>query len=167
MDASDNTPICAYNLSTFQIPDSSIVPGFALLSDYTTISNTTSSTNATSTNATCSTKNDSNSDHHTVVGVGVGVGVSLGLIALASIAWALWERQKLNRYKTETLAGAKASSPYSDAAPQQQAYNMTSMDTGAYGQQAPTYNHHNNNQYNSTLLSEMGTRGPVELDSRK
>lgn len=166
MEASDSTPICAYNLSTFQIPDSSIVPGYALLSDYTTVSSDTSSTNATSTNATCSTASNSNSDHHTIVGVGVGVGVSLGLIALASIAWALWERRKLNRYKTETIAGAKASSPYSDASPQQQAYNMAPMDPGTYGQPAQTYNH-NNTQYNSALLSEMETRGPVELDSRK
>jgi hypothetical protein len=149
MDASGNTAICASNYSTFQIPDSSIVPGYALLSDYTTVSNTTSSTG-------------SNNNNHVVIGVGVGVGVPLGLIALASIAWALWERRKLNRYMNEPMASAKPS-PYSDAGPQQQAYNMAPMSAGAYGQPTPTYN----NQHNTTLLSEMETRGPVELDSRK
>ncbi|KAF3402645.1 hypothetical protein DPV78_004777 [Talaromyces pinophilus] len=158
MDASDNTPICASNYSTFQIPDSNIVPGYALLSDYTTISNATSSTGS------CP-----NGDHHVAVGVGVGVGVGvpLGLIALASIAWALRERRKLNRYKAETLTSAKTPSPYSDAAPpQQQAYNMAPLNAGAYGQPAQTYNH-NDNQHSPAMLSEMGTRGPVELDSRK
>lgn len=156
MDASDNTPICASNYSTFQIPDSSIVPGYALLSDYTTVSNATSST--------CT---NPNGDHYVTVGVGVGVGVPLGLIALASIAWALWERRKLNRYKAETLASAKKPSPYSDAvSPQQQVYNMAPMNTSAYGQPVQTYNQ-NNNQYNPAMLSEMGTRGLVELDSRK
>lgn len=90
------------------------------------------------------------------------MGVPLGLIALASIAWALWERRKLNRYMNESMASAKPS-PYSDAGPQQQAYNMEPMSAGAYGQPTPTYN----NQHNTTLLSEMDTRGPVELDSRK
>jgi hypothetical protein len=158
MGASDNTAICAKNYSTFQIPDSSIVPGYALLSDYTTVSNATSSTG-------------SNPSGNHNVAIGVGVGVPLGLIALAAIAWALWERRKLNRYKPDTVATAKTSSPYSDAAPQsdaappQQAYNMAPMNTGAYGQPAQTYN--NNNQYSSAPLSEMETRGPVELDSRK
>lgn len=159
MAASDNTAICALNYSTFQIPDSRIVPGYAVLSDYTTVSNATSSTTCTSPNG----------DHYATVGVGVGVGVGvpLGLIALASIVWALWERRKLKQYKAETLATTKTPSPYSDAAPpQQQAYSMAPMNAGAYGQPAQTYNQ-NNSQYNSTMLSEMGTRGPVELDSRK
>lgn len=163
MDAIDKTPVCAQNYSTFQIPNSRIVPGYALLSDYTTVSKDTSS-NATSSNSTCPTKANSNGDHN--VAVGVGVGVPLGLIALASIAWALWERRKLNHYKAEAIAGVKTSSPYSDASPQQQAYNMVPMDAGANGLSAQTYNH-NNNQYNPSMLSEMGTRGPVELDSRK
>lgn len=153
MDASGNTPICANNYSKFQIPDSSIVPGYALLSEYTTVSNAMSSTGS-----------NPNGDHHATIGVGVGVGVPLGLITLASIAWALWERRKLNRYKNEIIPNAKKSSPYSDAAPQQQAYSMAPVNTGAYTQPAQTYN---DNQYNSALLSEMETTGPVELDSRK
>ncbi|EED15663.1 hypothetical protein TSTA_051010 [Talaromyces stipitatus ATCC 10500] len=153
MDAINNTPICAFNYSTFQVPDSSIVPGFALLSDYTTISNASSSTSS-----------GSNNNHVVAVGVGVGVGVGvpLALIALASIGWALRERRKSNRYGVETVASAKTS-PYSDAGHQQQSYNMTPMNPNTYVQPQQTYN----NQYNSAPLSEMETRGPVELDSRR
>ena len=153
MDASGNTPICAFNYSTFQVPDSSILPGYALLSNYTTLANATSSTGSTSHN-----------DHNVAIGVGVGLGVALGLIAIASIAWALRERRKLNRYRAETSQNLKTPVPYSESAHQQQAYSMTPMNVGAYGQLTQTYH---NNQPTPAVLSEMENRGPVELDSRK
>jgi hypothetical protein len=151
--ADDNTAICANNYTTFEIPDASIVPGYNLMADYVL---------ANSTNSTNSTKSSSSSSNHDTA-IGAGVGVPLGVIALASIAWALWERRKLHRLQAGNIAAAavlesKQAGSYAMMPPQNQPY----ADAGAYQQvqqQQYTPQPH--------VLSEMGVGGPVELDSQR
>lgn len=162
MDAANNTPICAFNLPTFEIPNSDFISGYAGLSSYTNVSSTSSSTSSAISSATSpapsNTASCANNNNHVAIGVGVGLGVPLGLIALVSIAWALWERRKVNRYREAQEANAKVS-PCSHPN-HLQSYRVAPMDERSYAQPTQTYNH----QLNTTLCSEMGTRGPVELD---
>lgn len=161
----DNSAVCAGNYSRFQVEDASVIAGYAFLANYT-LTNTTSN----STNSSSSSNSSSNHD----AAIGAGVGVPLGVIALASIAWALWERRKLHRLR----AGSVASSNVPEESKPDAAYPMTSPQgsyqhpqpqgqpdyshTGAYGQEAQS-------QYSQPrVLSEMAvSRGPVELDSRR
>ncbi|KAL4945299.1 hypothetical protein BDV06DRAFT_219412 [Aspergillus oleicola] len=98
----DNTTACYNGDAPFTIPSGEALPGYALLGNVTSLNTTDSSDNNT-----CSTlpvTTDSSSECHETA-VGVGVGVPLGCIALASIAWALWERRKSKK----ALAAATAS----------------------------------------------------------
>ncbi|EAW09904.1 uncharacterized protein ACLA_041200 [Aspergillus clavatus NRRL 1] len=81
----------------FQIDKGSVLLGVAALAGY---SNSTSTSTSTSNNCTpaddssdkdCPTAEPSTSHD---VAIGAGVGVPLGVIALASIVWALWERRQ-------------------------------------------------------------------------
>jgi hypothetical protein len=48
------------------------------------------------------------------VAIGVGIGVPLAIIALASIAWALWERRQCKYARLESMpaTGAQATGQY-------------------------------------------------------
>ncbi|KAK9657242.1 hypothetical protein V6Z96_001488 [Aspergillus fumigatus] len=91
----------------FTIGNGAVIPEVAALAGYvkasaitdTTCSNslsiTTSSNSASTAITACPTStgdNTSPSSHD--LAIGVGVGVPLGVIALASIVWALWERRR-------------------------------------------------------------------------
>ncbi|PWY82078.1 hypothetical protein BO70DRAFT_429164 [Aspergillus heteromorphus CBS 117.55] len=106
---------CADGVSPIKVATGSPIFGVAFLADATVLTNSsdTSTTTTTSTNVTTSSSNtttcavsttttdDANVarksndvSHSTLVAVGAGVGVPLGIIALASLAFAYYERQK-------------------------------------------------------------------------
>ncbi|RHZ62929.1 hypothetical protein CDV55_107061 [Aspergillus turcosus] len=96
----------------FTIENGAVIPGVAALAGYSnssSMANTTCSNSSSITNTTCPTENSSSPSSHDVA-IGVGVGVPLGIIALASIAWALWERRqcKYARLESAPAAGAQA-----------------------------------------------------------
>lgn len=105
----------------FTIENGAVIPGVAALAGYsnsssitnTTCSNSssmaTSSNSSSITNTSCPTENRSSPSSHDVA-IGAGVGVPLGIIALASIAWALWERRQCKHARLESApaAGAQA-----------------------------------------------------------
>ncbi|PKX88770.1 uncharacterized protein P174DRAFT_516376 [Aspergillus novofumigatus IBT 16806] len=74
----------------FTIETGAVIPGVAALAGYVNASSMTNNTCPTPTG------NSSSPSSHDVA-IGVGVGVPLGVITLASIAWALWERRQLCR----------------------------------------------------------------------
>ncbi|PYI24417.1 hypothetical protein BO99DRAFT_298675, partial [Aspergillus violaceofuscus CBS 115571] len=94
----DSEVVCPDNASSFEVQTGHAMVGYAMLAnvstlDATTTTTTCSSSNETSTlaNATAScTKGVSSHD----AAIGAGVGVPLGVIALASIVWALFERRR-------------------------------------------------------------------------
>ncbi|EBA27450.1 conserved hypothetical protein [Aspergillus fumigatus Af293] len=98
----------------FTIGNGAVIPEVAALAGYvkasaitdTTCSNslsiTTSSNSASTAITACPTStgdNTSPSSHD--LAIGVGVGVPLGVIALASIVWALWERRQTKHARLE------------------------------------------------------------------
>lgn len=72
-----------------QVTDGEIVAGYAALANVSSLDGGNSSGSTTFGNESANTS--TNSSHE--VAVGVGVGVPLGVIALASIIWAIWERR--------------------------------------------------------------------------
>ncbi|KAH2542534.1 hypothetical protein KXW97_003331 [Aspergillus fumigatus] len=99
----------------FTIGNGAVIPEVAALAGYvkasaitdTTCSNslsiTTSSNSASTAITACPTSTGDNtsppSSHD--LAIGVGVGVPLGVIALASIVWALWERRQTKHARLE------------------------------------------------------------------
>ncbi|EAW21153.1 uncharacterized protein NFIA_063140 [Aspergillus fischeri NRRL 181] len=76
---------------------------------------TTSSNSVSTTNTACPTPTgDSSSPSSHDLAIGVGDGVPLGAIALASIAWALWERRQCKYARLESMpaTGAQATGQY-------------------------------------------------------
>ncbi|OKL55319.1 hypothetical protein UA08_09392 [Talaromyces atroroseus] len=148
IDAEDDSAICAYNYTTFQIPDATIIPGYDLLADYVLANETSNSTK-------------SSSNHDTAIGA--GVGVPLGVIALASIAWALWERRKLHRFQAGNIAASSVPEPKQD-----NSYGMVPPQNQPRYTDAGPYQQAQQQQYTQPqVLSEMGVGGPVELDSQR
>ncbi|KAL4905769.1 hypothetical protein BDW74DRAFT_12688 [Aspergillus multicolor] len=92
-------PSCAWDVEPFTLQSATIIPGAALLEGYVQVSDSDSTTNTSTTaqNATvdCPSpdSSSSSSDSHDVA-IGAGVGVPLGVLALAGIAWALYERRR-------------------------------------------------------------------------
>ncbi|GFF46180.1 hypothetical protein IFM51744_06256 [Aspergillus udagawae] len=79
----------------FTIENGAVIPGVAALAGYSnasSITNTTCSNPSSITNTTCPTGNSSSPSSHDVA-IGAGVGLPLAVLALASIAWALWARR--------------------------------------------------------------------------
>ncbi|KAL4805296.1 hypothetical protein BDV18DRAFT_160957 [Aspergillus unguis] len=105
---------CSNGEEPFQVPDAEALPGVAVLGNVTsfdapnsTNSNTTCTLPSPSSDAaTCSGSNGS--CHETAIGA--GVGVPLGVIALASVAWALWERRKGEKALAAAVAAASTAS---------------------------------------------------------
>ncbi|KAL4810249.1 hypothetical protein BDV18DRAFT_156617 [Aspergillus unguis] len=98
--ASSIDPACSMG-EPFTLDNADVIPGAGVLEDYirkSDVNSTASQNDTTSTLTATPTPTpvpapDSDSDSNTVA-VGAGVGVPLGVIALAGIGWALWERRK-------------------------------------------------------------------------
>ncbi|KAJ5306932.1 hypothetical protein N7508_005947 [Penicillium antarcticum] len=89
----DGTVNCG-NFKSVEVPHGTAIAGVAGLSAASSV--TATSSPGSSTSAPTSTSNptsDSGSNAKREAAIGAGVGVPLGVIALASIAWALWERR--------------------------------------------------------------------------
>lgn len=88
-------PACDYG-EPFTIESAKFMPGVALLEGYVKESDAnTSTSDANTTSSSTDTKEaqDARSSNNDVA-IGAGVGVPLGVIALLSIAWALYERSQ-------------------------------------------------------------------------
>ncbi|KAH8705992.1 hypothetical protein BGW36DRAFT_422517 [Talaromyces proteolyticus] len=195
--SSGNSPICLNNIPSFTMGNTNIVPNTNLLAGYvdansssTSANNTESSCNATSTASSMSAQNtsataDGQSNNHDAA-IGAGVGIPLGLIALASIGWALWERRKLHRVSAAHAAAVAAAS---QSPPKQEAWtypNNNNQQTpptqtqydpptgpqpyaGYVDSTAPSATTHQQPIVRSgqSGYSEMASSGPVELDSAR
>ncbi|OJJ00941.1 hypothetical protein ASPVEDRAFT_107469, partial [Aspergillus versicolor CBS 583.65] len=91
-DVSNTTTKCYDGSNAFRVPDAEAVPGYALLGNITSFNASTDSPDSPN-NTSCPIEQTNTSSCHETA-VGAGIGVPLGVIALASVAWALWERRK-------------------------------------------------------------------------
>ncbi|PKX91361.1 uncharacterized protein P174DRAFT_392559 [Aspergillus novofumigatus IBT 16806] len=82
--------ICPEGMDSFQIPTGHALTGVALLSNVSSSSATT---------APSSTDTATRSCHDTAIGA--GVGVPLGVIALMTLAWAIFERRARRAMRTQ------------------------------------------------------------------
>jgi hypothetical protein len=89
----------------FTIENGAMIPEVAALAGYSNASSIT--------NTTCPTGNSSSPSSHDVA-IGAGVGLPLAVLALASIAWALWARRhcKYARLESMPATGAQATGQY-------------------------------------------------------
>jgi hypothetical protein len=83
-----------------QVTDGEIVAGYAALANVSSLDGGNSSGSTTFGNESANTSTHSSRE----VAVGVGVGVPLGVIALASIIWAIWERRTRMQHVKGTMA---------------------------------------------------------------
>ncbi|CRG89127.1 hypothetical protein PISL3812_06163 [Talaromyces islandicus] len=187
---SDGQPACLNDLAPFRMPNANIVENTNLLAGYVKANSTSSSTNSTDAsdsacNATTASPSSANSttssgSNHDAA-IGAGVGVPLGVIALASIAWALWERRKLHRISAAqhtAIAAASAQVPQ-----KQETWNNTNQVQPPAAQYAAPadsqYNGYSNNDVpvsgyqqpivrnGQSAFSEMASSGPVELEGAR
>lgn len=171
------------------MPNAEIVQNTNYLAGWVQANDTSSSSSTNSTASTCnstasastsssnSTATNNGSNHDAAIGA--GVGVPLGVIALASIAWALWERRKLHRFsaaheaaaaaapaqvpqKQEAWNNTNADQPVQYAAPVSSQYSghPSSNNVPVSGYQQPIRN-------GQSGFSEMGSSGPVELEGAR
>ncbi|KAL4874898.1 hypothetical protein BJY04DRAFT_211732 [Aspergillus karnatakaensis] len=102
----DLTVICPENGSAFEVPTAHALVGYAMLSNVSTLdavnrtqtsscpdNSTITATNTTATRDADSTCCTTNGTCHSTA-IGVGLGVPLGVIALASLTWAFFERKR-------------------------------------------------------------------------
>ncbi|KAL4786419.1 hypothetical protein BJX76DRAFT_355147 [Aspergillus varians] len=98
LEANDSTVICPNNAGSFEIPTGHPMVGYAMLANISTLdaatTNSSSNDTCTDTPLADSASCTNGSCHSTAIGA--GVGVPLGVIALASIAWAFFERRRAN-----------------------------------------------------------------------
>ncbi|KAJ5689467.1 hypothetical protein N7462_003859 [Penicillium macrosclerotiorum] len=115
--SSDNGTICPFGKDSFQLDDADMIPGRAGLADYVLASNSSSSsssnssasnsatTSSSTSSIASSTTTPSTSSGDTTssfspsshdAALGAGLGIPLGVIAIASVVWALWERRRAN-----------------------------------------------------------------------
>lgn len=107
---SNTTTACYDGSDAFRIPNAEAVPGYGLLGNVTSFNASTNSPDSPDSpnNTSCPVEQTNSSSCHETA-VGAGVGVPLGVIALASVAWALWERRKGRQASISSLA--QTSSP--------------------------------------------------------
>ncbi|KAL3492404.1 hypothetical protein BJX62DRAFT_236223 [Aspergillus germanicus] len=117
----DLSVIFPNNGSSFEVPTAHALVGYAMLSNISTLDavNTTDTSccpnNDTTTNTTTttggagadSTSCTTNGSCHSTA-IGAGVGVPLGVIALASLAWAFFERRRASTASAALLTGSLA-----------------------------------------------------------
>jgi hypothetical protein len=84
---SNDSTIACRDGDDFTVPSGDVIPGYALLANVTSLSIVRSEPTAVTPIIP---------DCHEAA-IGAGVGVPLGVIALASIAWALFERRRRKR----------------------------------------------------------------------
>ncbi|RDW76290.1 uncharacterized protein DSM5745_06282 [Aspergillus mulundensis] len=91
-------PSCAWDTDPFTLQSATIIPGAALLENYAQVSDSdTTNTSTAEQNKTVDCLNagtNTSSSNSKEVAIGAGVGVPLGVLALAGIAWALYERRQ-------------------------------------------------------------------------
>ncbi|GFF83918.1 hypothetical protein IFM47457_06304 [Aspergillus lentulus] len=128
----------------FTIKNGAVIPGVAALAGYvnassitsTTCSDSSSITSSSSssiTNTTCPTPTGNNLSlsSHTVA-IRVGFGMPLGVITLASIAWALWERRQCKYARLESMPaiGEQATGQYQHQYPPHGVYQAHPAELG-------------------------------------
>ncbi|OJJ95983.1 hypothetical protein ASPACDRAFT_47342 [Aspergillus aculeatus ATCC 16872] len=94
----DSQVVCPDNASSFEVPTGHAMVGYAMLANVSTLDATAKTTTSCSSNETSTLVNSTASctkgaSCHDAA-IGAGVGVPLGVIALASIVWALFERRR-------------------------------------------------------------------------
>ncbi|KAL2827671.1 hypothetical protein BJY01DRAFT_135727 [Aspergillus pseudoustus] len=108
----DGTQLACRDGEDFTVLTGEVLTGYALLQNITSLnaadSPTESSTESNSTSSsncpTCSPCINTSDCNETTVGV--GVGVPLGVIALATVGWALWERRRRKRAPVVPVTGS-------------------------------------------------------------
>lgn len=120
--------VCPYGYDAFQLDDASVLPGHALLANVSSLSAPSPSTSSASNSSTSfpsgnttitsspshpsssSSSSSSTSNSHDVA-IGAGLGVPLGLIAIASLFWAFWERKRANKLSQALMVASSGPSP--------------------------------------------------------
>ncbi|KAJ5604730.1 hypothetical protein N7510_009884 [Penicillium lagena] len=124
--------VCPYEYDAFQLNDASILPGRAVLANVSSLSapSTSSASNSSTsfsgnTTTNTPTSSSSTSTSHDVA-IGAGLGIPLGLIAMASLLWAFWERKRANKLSKALMVAATAPPPGYGGSPQSRLMNSNS-----------------------------------------
>lgn len=131
-------------MRSVSVPYGTAIPGVAALA----VSSTNSSNSSTSSCPSSSTSSGNKSSSSRETAIGAGVGVPLGVIAIASLIWAFWER----RGRINALAQAQAAGPHNQETGgpyQQMAYRSAPVEL-----QAPELE-----LSGSAAATEMGSEG--------
>jgi hypothetical protein len=81
------------NFKSVEVPTGTAIAGVAGLSAQSSAAATSSGASMSTPTSSTSPTSDSGSNTKREIAIGAGVGVPLGVIALASLAWAFWERR--------------------------------------------------------------------------
>ncbi|KAJ0417150.1 hypothetical protein BJY00DRAFT_210775 [Aspergillus carlsbadensis] len=122
----DGSELACRDGDDFTVPTGDVLAGYALLENVTSLNTTSDSptdSNSSSECPTCSPCINTSSCNETTVGV--GVGVPLGVIALATVGWALWERRRRKQAPVIAVTSSPGSSPGEVKPP-------AAYDTGVY-----------------------------------
>ena len=110
-------------MKTVSVPIGTAIPGRAALAVSSTNSSNSSCPTETSTSNSDSNSSSSSgsgagsgSSSSRETAIGAGVGVPLGVIALASLAWAFWERRGRIQALKQTTAGSETGQQYQQMA---------------------------------------------------
>ncbi|KAJ5766091.1 uncharacterized protein N7511_003707 [Penicillium nucicola] len=108
----ENGTVNCGNFNSVEVPHGTALAGVAGLSATSTATATSSSVPSSSA-TTSSSASDSGSNSKREAAIGAGVGVPLGIIAIASIVWALWERRaRFKALSQSTGVPAPMNQPY-------------------------------------------------------
>ncbi|RAH51179.1 uncharacterized protein BO95DRAFT_492375 [Aspergillus brunneoviolaceus CBS 621.78] len=132
----ESSVVCPDNASSFEVPTGHAMVGYAMLAnvstlDATTTTTTSRSSNETSTLASSTASCTKGASCHDAA-IGAGVGVPLGVIALASIVWALFERRRA------TAGRAGLSAPNASQSAQIYTQQLLVPSSQHFGGPAPT-----------------------------
>ncbi|KAL2823497.1 hypothetical protein BDW59DRAFT_148689 [Aspergillus cavernicola] len=110
---SNDSSVACRNGDDFTVPTGEVVAGYALLANVTSLEAASdspgSSANSSGSTGSPAISGNSSSCHETAIGA--GVGVPLGVIALASLAWALFERRRGKRAAQSSTASPSTTKP--------------------------------------------------------
>ncbi|KAL3470224.1 hypothetical protein BJX99DRAFT_267632 [Aspergillus californicus] len=100
--ATGKQPTCAWDVEPFTLASARLIPGVALLDDYVVRSDDTNTTApSTESDPECAASDTASKNN---AAIGAGVGVPLGVVALAAIGWALYERRKRTNHSQTAIA---------------------------------------------------------------
>lgn len=112
---SSETTACPNDEPPFEIDDAKIILGRGALANLTKKATTSSPSEANDTFTTSAPTQAGNGTDAVVkdntskeTAIGVGVGVPLGVIAIAAVAWAFWERAQRKKVASRAQAAATA-----------------------------------------------------------